>query len=102
MASTRSFGSAVRRHRELLRISQEDLASRADLDRTYVSGIERGARNPTLKIIDRIARALGVEPEVIFATAREIGEQEADAAPEPSDERSPRTPSTASARSRKG
>lgn len=99
MASTRSFGSAVRRHRELLRISQEDLASRADLDRTYVSGIERGARNPTLKIIDRIARALGVEPEVIFATAREIEDQAGES--EPSSPSNVKTPgrTTASRRS---
>jgi transcriptional regulator with XRE-family HTH domain len=40
-------------------LSQEQLAARAGLDRTYVSGIERGKRNPSLKTADRIAEALG-------------------------------------------
>jgi transcriptional regulator with XRE-family HTH domain len=40
--------------------SQEALAHEADLHRTYVSDIERGARNPSLTAIDKIARALGV------------------------------------------
>ena len=62
----------MRRHRELVRLSQEDLADRAELDRTYVSGIERGRRNPTLKVLQRLADALGVDLDVIFATAREI------------------------------
>lgn len=69
----RFFGAAVRRHRELMRISQEDLADRANLDRTYVSGIERGRRNPTLKIMQQLADALGADLDVLFATAREIG-----------------------------
>jgi transcriptional regulator with XRE-family HTH domain len=40
--------------------TQERLADKADLDPTYISGIERGVRNPTLAIIARLARALGV------------------------------------------
>lgn len=67
------FGLAIRRHRELLRISQEELAVRAGIDRTYISGVERGVRNPTLEVMQRIARALGSDLDVIFATAREIG-----------------------------
>ena len=72
MDLSRHFGAAVRRHRELMRISQEELAHRAGLDRTYVSGIERGRRNPTLLILQRLADALGSDHDVIFATAREI------------------------------
>lgn len=68
-----SFGPAIRRHRELLRLSQEELATRACIDRTYISGVERGVRNPTLDVMQRIARALGADLDVIFATAREIG-----------------------------
>lgn len=67
------FGSAIRRHRELLRLSQEELAARAGIDRTYISGVERGVRNPTLEVMQKIARALGADLDVIFATAREIG-----------------------------
>lgn len=66
------FGRAIRKHREGIRLSQEDLAERAGLDRTYISGVERGIRNPTLKIMQRIADALGVDLDVIFSTAREL------------------------------
>jgi transcriptional regulator with XRE-family HTH domain len=66
------FGRAVRRHRELLRLSQEALADRAGIDRTYISGVERGIRNPTLSVMQRIATALGSDLDVIFATARDL------------------------------
>lgn len=66
------FGPAVRRHRELLRLSQEELAERSGIDRTYISGVERRVRNPTLDVMQRIARGLGVDLDVVFATAREI------------------------------
>ena len=55
--------------REHLGLSQEEFAHRADLDRTYVSGIERGVRNPTLKIIGRLARALATKPSKLLAAA---------------------------------
>jgi transcriptional regulator with XRE-family HTH domain len=72
------FGAAVRQHRELIRISQEELAGRAGLDRTYVSGVERGRRNPTLEVLQRLSDALGADLDVIFATARQkaVAEQE--------------------------
>lgn len=69
------FGSAIRRHRELIRLSQEELADRAGLDRTYVSGVERGRRNPTLEVLQRLSDALGADLDVIFATARELASQ---------------------------
>jgi transcriptional regulator with XRE-family HTH domain len=55
-----SFAAAVRRQRVALGLSQEQLAERAGLDRTYISGIERGVRNPTLATAERVAAALGV------------------------------------------
>jgi len=64
-----AFGSAVRAQREKLGLSQEELGFRADLDRTYISGIERGVRNPTLKIMGRIAKALGVALYRLVAAA---------------------------------
>ena len=72
------FGQAVRRHRELLRLSQEELANRAKIDRTYISGVERGIRNPSLLVMQRIATALGSDLDVIFATAREIAHKKDD------------------------
>ena len=66
------FGEAVRQHRALVRLSQIELAERAGLDRTYVSGIERNIRNPSLKNLQKIAEALGSDLDVLFATAREL------------------------------
>lgn len=57
----------VRSLREQLRISQEELGCRSDLDRTYVSGVEPGVRNPTLMVLARLATALDVEPSVLLA-----------------------------------
>ena len=55
-----SLGRAVHRHRIALGISQEDFADQAGLDRTYVSGIERGIRNPTLLVLLRLSQVLKV------------------------------------------
>ena len=69
------FGIAVRRLRLEAGLSQEALGVEAGLDRTYVSGIERGIRNPTLKIISRLANALGASPAQLLdpATAQQDG-----------------------------
>lgn len=53
----------MRRLREEAGLSQEKLALEADLDRTYVSGVERGVRNPTVTVVARIAKALKIEPD---------------------------------------
>ena len=53
----RQFGLRLRQLRELKSLSQERLAELSDFDRTYLSGIERGVRNPTLAVIARLARA---------------------------------------------
>ena len=45
------FGKAIRRRRRELDLSQEELAERAELHRNYISGIETGTRNPSLKNI---------------------------------------------------
>ncbi|MBE0455625.1 MAG: helix-turn-helix transcriptional regulator [Roseovarius sp.] len=81
MDLAKHFGAAVRRHRELLRLSQEELAHRADLDRSYIGRIERGEQNATLESAQRLAEAVGSDLDVIFATAREIA-REKDSAPQ--------------------
>lgn len=56
-----AFGQNVRSYREARKLSQADLAEQADLDRTYISDIERGIRNPGIKNVARLAQALGVK-----------------------------------------
>ena len=55
-----AFGAQVRAQRERLGVSQEELAYRAGMHRTYLGGVERGERNIGLLNLLRIARALGV------------------------------------------
>jgi len=57
-----SFGQSVAKHRRAKEYSQEALAEKADLDRTYLSDIERGVRNPGIKNVIVIAKALGITP----------------------------------------
>ena len=56
----RAFGFSVKRQRETKGLTQEALAEKADIDRTYLSDIERGTRNPGIKNVVRIAKALGI------------------------------------------
>lgn len=54
------FGRNVRKIRQQRRMTQEKLAFEAEIDLTYVGGIERGKRNPSLLVMARIAAALSV------------------------------------------
>jgi transcriptional regulator with XRE-family HTH domain len=65
----KAFGLAVRRRREQLGLSQERFAFTAEIDRTYVSGVERGVRNPTVKTIAKLAIALKTKPSRLFVAA---------------------------------
>ncbi len=56
----RRVGRNIKTLREAKGWSQEELADQAGLHRTYVSGVERAIRNPTLTVLDRLARALTV------------------------------------------
>ena len=58
----------VRRLRkERTGLSQERFAHEHGIDRTYVSGVERGTRNPTIVVVERFASALGVDVQELFA-----------------------------------
>jgi transcriptional regulator with XRE-family HTH domain len=54
------FGRLAAKQRKAVGISQEELAHRADLDRTYISGLERGVRNPSLTALCKLSAGLGV------------------------------------------
>lgn len=60
------FGQRVQLLRRMQGWSQESLAARCGLDRTYISGIERGIRNPTLEIISILATGFEMELDVFF------------------------------------
>ncbi|WP_071825385.1 helix-turn-helix domain-containing protein [Xenorhabdus poinarii] len=60
------FGQRIRYLRREAGMSQEAFADKCGLDRTYVSGIERGVRNPTLEIIYIIANGLQIELSELF------------------------------------
>ncbi|WP_292938457.1 helix-turn-helix transcriptional regulator [Noviherbaspirillum sp.] len=65
-----AFGLRLRELRLERGLSQEELGSLAELDRTYISGIERGTRNVGLINVFRIASALDVHPSELFATTK--------------------------------
>src|SRR5258706_16080494 len=81
---TSRFGASVRNLRHGMGISQEALAERADLHRTYIAGIEGGTRNVTLRSIEKLARALQVSTDALLLHADGQGGRE-----EPSRSESP-------------
>ena len=62
----KKFGARVRTLRLERGWSQEELAARAKRHWTYIGGVERGERNPTLFVIADLAKALGVKPAELF------------------------------------
>ena len=66
-----SVASTIRHYRKVADMSQEALADKADLDRTYISGIERGVRNITLDPLEQIIYALGIDIPVFFTKVSE-------------------------------
>ena len=61
------LGVNVRFHRKLKRMTQEQLALEAGMERSYVSDLERGTRNPSVRVLGRLAQALSVEPSALLA-----------------------------------
>jgi len=66
-----AFGRVLRELRRARGLSQEQLASLADFDRTYPSLLERGLRTPTLSVIFRLAEVLGIAASALVAKAFE-------------------------------
>ena len=74
MDITPYVGPAFRQLREQFGLSQEALALNAGVDRTYVSGIERGVRNPSLKSMQRLAAELDITLDRVFILARQMAQ----------------------------
>ena len=73
--SAAAFGRILRRRRHVLGVSQEELAHRADLHRTFISMLERGERTPSLEVIRKLALALGTTAgSLVTEVDQEMGE----------------------------
>ena len=59
-------GLNLRRLRAAKGLTQEELAHQADIHQTYLSGVEGGKRNPSIAVLDRIAKALESDIRVLF------------------------------------
>jgi transcriptional regulator with XRE-family HTH domain len=70
-----ALGRAIRDYRQGLAISQEELAHRTGMHRTYLGGIERGERNPSFTNITRLADALGLRPSELLSVAERLQEE---------------------------
>jgi transcriptional regulator with XRE-family HTH domain len=60
------FARNLRKLRQARGLSQEALADQAGIDRTYVSALERGIYSATIDMVDKLAKALGVEPGILL------------------------------------
>lgn len=63
-----ALGQAIREHRDALGITQEELAHRTGLHRTYVGSVERGERNIGIENLVKFAEALGTTPSVLVSS----------------------------------
>ena len=68
----KAFGETLRKARGEASISQEELAARSGLHRTYVSQLERGLKSPSLNVIAGLARSLGVRPHELVRSAEDL------------------------------
>lgn len=60
------LGNRLRNFRTTKGFSQETLAEMTGLDRTYISGLERGKRNPSFLILQKLSRVLSISPNQLF------------------------------------
>jgi transcriptional regulator with XRE-family HTH domain len=66
------FGQVLREQRISRALSQEELALAADVDRTFVSQMERGIRQPTITTLMKLAGALGIQPSTLVVRMEKL------------------------------
>ena len=66
MDINKQLGMRIKYLRRLKKMSQEDLALEAGVNKNYLSDLERGDRNPTVKVLEKIAHALGINLSELF------------------------------------
>jgi len=67
------LGANVRKFRKLKGLSQEQLAHEAGMERSYVSDLERGTRNPSVRALGRLADALDIAPHKLLLAENQAG-----------------------------
>lgn len=67
----KALGKVLARYRAIAKISQEELADRAEIHRTYVSQIERGLKSPTLSVLLKISKSLNTTVSSLIAEAEQ-------------------------------
>lgn len=72
MSIEKSFGLVLKKYRNLAGISQEELAASCELDRTFISLLERGKRNATLVTIFKISNSLKIKPSELIKEIEDI------------------------------
>ncbi len=72
MTSEEAFGIVLRQHRLRLSLSQEELAIRSNVDRTFISHIERGKHQPTITTIFKLAQQLNLTPSQMIREAEDL------------------------------
>lgn len=65
------LGLNVRKYRKQRGMTQEELGLDTEMERSYVSDLERGTRNPSVRAVERLAKALGVEPHELLMPIKE-------------------------------
>jgi transcriptional regulator with XRE-family HTH domain len=70
------FGTVVRERRREIGLSQEQLALNANLDRSYLSEVERGLKSPTLETVEALALALDTVPSALLLAAERLSARE--------------------------
>jgi transcriptional regulator with XRE-family HTH domain len=66
----RAFGDEMRKARSRSKMSQMDLYKATGLDRTFISDLERGIQGPSLTTVFRVARGVGMQPEILIEKTR--------------------------------
>ncbi len=66
MDINKQLGMRIKYLRSLRKWSQEDLALEADINKNYLSDLERGSRNPTVKVVEKIAKAFNITISELF------------------------------------
>lgn len=69
---SQAFGRVLAEQRKLKGLSQERLASKSGLHRTYISQLERGLKSPSLNTLEALASVLGAAPHILLEAAEQL------------------------------